>query len=129
MFGALMNVIKDAISYDEGENPYVKGTRKKIQRAINSSGLLGQMEKPIDALFPVYPNSSPKFTNSPGGWAMDKVTDVSPVASWAAKPIKAGIAFNEGKPHEGARHLVRAAPFVGSFPVVAGDVAKLFKDK
>lgn len=128
IFGHFANILKDMISYDEGDNPYVKGTRKNIQRVLNSSGLLGQYERLVDKVSPVYPNSSPDFSKSPGLWAVDKVTDASPIASWAAKPVRGVMNLAEGETEKGVRQLVRAAPVVGSFPVAAGNIASLFKE-
>jgi hypothetical protein len=122
----LVGMLKDQLSYGE-DSPYIKGNRKKIQRVINSSGLLGQFEKVVDKAMPLYPATGPKLSENPVGWAGDKIADVSPVAAWAAKVPKGVMEIGEGKTSAGVNTLLRASPLVGSFPVVTKDIAALFK--
>jgi len=124
--GQLMNMLKDMLSYGE-DNPYVKTKLKKAQRALNASGLLGQFEKVTDKLSPLYPNSGPSIMNDPVGWGTSQVTGLSPQAAWANKAIGGAIDVSMGNTAKGVKSMVRAAPVVGSFPIVASEVAKYFK--
>jgi len=124
----LINQLKDFLSYDEErDNPYLKTRAKKAQRTLNTSGLLGQFEKITDKMSPVIPNSGPKFTNDPAGWGVDKIKDMSPVASWTSKVVGGTYNTLNGNTEKGVKQLVRAAPVVGSFPRLAKDFVSAFK--
>jgi len=126
---SLMNTLKDFLSYDEDkDNPFLKTSAKKAQRAVNASGLIGQFEKITDKLSPVIPSSGPKFTNDPVGWGVDKIKDSSPVASWTAKAVGGTSELLAGNTEKGAKQLVRAAPVIGSFPRLAKDFVSAFKE-
>jgi len=128
LFAALVNDLKDQLSYDD-ESPYIKGTRKRAQRNLYTSGLAGQYEKAIDMLVPLYPQSKTDITSKPAQWALDKVKDVSPVASWAARPVQAALYAGEGKTDKAVKQIARATPVIGSFPVVADMLSSPFKEK
>jgi hypothetical protein len=127
IFAALANALKDRLSYGD-ESPYVKGYRKNIQRTINSSGLLGQFERITDNILPVYPQPKTDITQDPLKWTVNKVKDISPVASWAARPVEAAMYFSEDKPAAAVKQLARATPVIGSFPIAADFLSSVFKE-
>jgi hypothetical protein len=125
--GHLMNMLKDMLAYGE-DNPYIKTKVKQAQRTLNASGLLGQFEKVVDTLSPLYPTSKgPNITTDPLAWGVSKATGISPQAAWAKKAIGGAVDVSMGDTAKGVKSLVRAAPLAGSFPIVASEVAKYFK--
>jgi hypothetical protein len=126
LLGAVANMLKDQLSYGE-DSPYINGKRKNIQRTINSSGIIGQYERIVDNVFPIYPQTGAKFSNNPALWLGSQVTQASPVLSWATKPVAGAIAIGEGNTPKGIKSLVRASPLVGSFPQAASYISSLFK--
>jgi len=127
LFAALANALKDRLSYGE-ESPYVKGYRKNIQRTVSSAGLLGQYERVLDNLLPVYPQPKTDITTNPAKWTINKVKDISPVASWAARPVEAAMYLSEDKPAAAVKQLARATPVIGSFPIAADFLSSVFKE-
>jgi len=128
LFASLVNMLKDQLSYGD-ESPYVKTKMKRLQRDVNTSGLLGQFERITDKISPVYPNGGPALTKDPIGWGVDKIKDISPVASWVAKPIQGTKDILEGNTERGVKQLVRATPLIGSFPIAASTIASAFKQE
>jgi len=126
LFASLANMLKDELSYG-GDNPYIKDKRKKAQRTLNSSGLIGQYEKVLDAITPLYPSRGPDASKNPVGWAANKAVEMSPQLSWAKKVGTGVYDVANGNTPEGVKNLVRAAPVVGSFPISANKAAELFK--
>lgn len=127
VFGMLGNELKDLLAYGD-DNPYIKSNVKKAQRTLYSSGILGQYEKVVDTFMPLYPNKSPSFSKDPANWTYQTIKGASPVLTWADKPVQAMFDLGEGKTPEAAQKLVRAAPFVGSFPIIANEAKKFLKE-
>jgi hypothetical protein len=121
------NAIKDELAYEDGKNPYIKGYKKEIQRNIYGSGLLGQYERVVDTLSPLYPENKPSPFKDPFKWSIETAKDNSPAINWASKPISAAYNLSQDKVPEAVKQLVRAAPVVGSFPIVSDVASSKFK--
>jgi endonuclease YncB( thermonuclease family) len=129
----LVNALKDELSYGD-DNPYIKTKAKKLQRTVNTSGLLGQGEKLLDTITPLYPQpgSGPSASKDPFGYlknsAENAATSLSPVAAWLAKPIRGAGELYQGQTEKGVKDIVRSMPLLGSFPIAATSAAALFKN-
>jgi len=137
--GQLVNMLKNSLSYGDDDSPYVKSSVKKAQRVLYSSGLLGQGERLIEQISPLYDfNRAPNFFDKttakgkviegkPGEWAYEKVKGLSPQASWAASVGEGMYKLSEGNTEKGVKQLAKAAPVMGSFPITQQEFANMFK--
>jgi len=125
---SMANILKDILSYGDDENPYIKKTSKKIQRAVQGAGLLGRLDQTVEAFSPLYPHKSPDPTKQPIGWAWDAFKSNAPPVSWADRTVRAMYNLANDNPEKGVKGLIRSAPLVGSFPIVADTAAKMVKE-
>jgi hypothetical protein len=123
-----VNGIKDQLSYGE-DSPYVNGVWANLQRSIYTSGMLGQLERVVDAVDPLYDRKIANPTNNPFKALWDTTTGISPVASWVDRPVRAVLAASEGDAEQAVRQAVRGAPLLGSFPIAAGVLSSQFKEE
>jgi hypothetical protein len=127
ILGAIMNALKDELAYGD-ENPYVKSTGKKIQRAISASGALGRLDSAVEFVSPMYPQNSVSPVKSPFKYSYNALKDLAPPIGWADK-VASGVyrVANDDVPG-GVSKLARAAPIIGSFPIVANELKNKLKE-
>jgi hypothetical protein len=129
LLGALATALKDELSYEDGENPWLKGNGKELQRLLYSSGLIGRLDSAVDVVTPLYPRRDISPLNDPVRWTWDKATSIAPPIGWADKVVRAGYNIADDNVPKGVELGVRASPFIGSFPVAAKHISKQFKDE
>lgn len=128
MLGAFANALKDELSYEDGENPWLKGNREELQRVLYASGLIGRLDSAVDTVMPLYPKRDINPIETPVRWAWDKATDVSAPLDWSDKVVRAAYNIADGNIPKGVELGVRASPVIGAFPKAAKDISKQFKD-
>lgn len=106
--GAASQYLKDLAKFG-GKTPYLDEVGL-VQRAIFSSGVLGQYERVIDAIHPLYPDrsGSDRAFNLLLGELGPSVRNVGKVVS------AAGLAL-EGETERGLSKALGATPFIGPF--------------
>ena len=127
IFAGFANVLKDIVGYADDDNPYLKETRKKAQRALYGSGLIGRAETAVDAMMPLYDNSKPSLTKDPVKAVYSGIKDSSATISWADRAVQAMYNLSSGNTERGTKQAVKSLPLVGAFPVVADVVSKQTK--
>ena len=109
MMGFMSQYLKDLMKYGKA-TPHLD-TPDKVRRAINSSGLLGVFERPLDIIDPLYEERSDNTLD----WAFDTFTGESPALSTVGRAVGVVDAAVSG---EGERFVKRAGkitPLVGPF--------------
>jgi endonuclease YncB( thermonuclease family) len=128
VFAAMANVLKDTLSYGDDDNPYIKSNFKKAQRAIQGAGLLGRLDQVVEGISPLYPSKSINPAKDPIGFSWNMLKSNAPPVSWADRSVRAMYNLGTGETEKGVKGIIRSAPVVGSFPIVADTAAKMIKE-
>jgi len=128
MFSAMANVLKDMLAYGDDDNPYIKSTFKKTQRAVQGSGLLGRLDQVTEAVSPLYPGNKTDFVERPISSSWNTFKSAAPPVSWADRAVRAMYNLTSGDTEKGVKGAIRSAPLVGSFPIVADTAVKAIKE-
>jgi len=105
VLGGASQYIKDQIKFGK-PSPYLDGPGY-IQRALYSSGILGQYERAIDLVAPLYPDRSNWLLSTLGGETGTSSRNIQ-------KMVKAGGQLLEGDTEGAARSALSTAPITGS---------------
>jgi len=105
VLGGASQYIKDQIKFGKS-SPYLDGPGY-IQRALYSSGILGQYERIIDVVAPLYPDRSNWLLATLGG-------ETGPSSRNIQKIVKAGGQLLEGDTEGAAKSALSTAPVTGS---------------
>jgi len=115
--GGASQYLKDLIKFfDLKGTPYLDSTGL-AQRALYSSGVLGQVERVVDLASPLYPSRD--------DWIGSKLFgELGPSARNVANVLAGTQQIVTGEPEKGIRKALTAAPVVGTLPEVRGGLAQ-----
>ena len=109
MMGFASQYLKDLLKYGEA-TPYLD-TPKKVRRAINSSGLIGVFERPLDFVNPLYDERSDNTLD----WAFDNFTGESPALNTVGRALGVAGSALTGEGHDAVRNTGKLLPLAGPF--------------
>ena len=108
--GFMSQYLKDLIKFG-GPSPYLTDPSKKIQRAINSSGLLGTGERVINLAHPLYESRY----NSSAEWAFDTALGESAAAGQGVRAVQGAGSVLEGDFEAAFKDAWKLTPIVAPF--------------
>lgn len=129
VFAHFSSFLKDLLSYGDDESPYIKSNVKKAQRALYGSGLLGRVESIVDTVAPLYDFKQPSLSKEPVRALWSGLKSSAAPISWADRVVQAAYNIPAGDTALGVKQAIRAAPFAGSFPIVANTISNQIKGK
>jgi len=116
--GGASQYLKDLLKFGE-PSPYLDGIGY-TQRAIYSSGVLGQYERVADLAYPLYPDRDEGL-----GYLFGKVVgEAGPSARNIANLVGAGGDFIQGKGERGLRNAFKSAPGIAPFTGIRSMAAR-----
>ena len=104
--GGASQYLKDLLKYGK-PSPWMD-TAGYTQRAIYASGLLGQGERVVDALYPLYPDRDDRFVSTVLG-------ETGPAARNIQNVVKGVGNLLVGETERGLNNVLKAAPWLGPF--------------
>jgi len=102
--GGASQYLKDLLKFGQ-PSPYMDAA-KYTQRALYSSGVLGQFERVVDVLYPLYPNRDDRFMSTLLGETGPAARNIQNVARGIGQAI-------EGDTERAANTVLKAAPAIG----------------
>jgi len=121
--GGASQYLKDLIKFGQ-PSPYLDGWGY-TQRAIYSSGIIGQYERVADFIYPLYPQRDDGIE-----WLFNSIVgEAGPSARIMSNALGAGADFIEGETERGIRNTLKIAPFVSVLPEVRAGIARGLTDQ